>query len=166
MNDESTCFPGLTDAQSELIGHWQDKYQNGALPRRESLDPGAIRAHLSRISIVEICDQGRARFRLVGSGLRRLFGKEMRGRQLSDLDQDSFEMWSLGLSGVLDRQRPVGGVIERELDSHLWLRLPIRDRYNQVLVLCHDDVVPRSRFISKSDSECGRYSARLNNIAA
>ena len=166
MTEESTGFPGLSEAQSELLQHWRDGHVDGALPMREHLDPGAIRAQLSRISMIEICDHGRTRFRLVGSDLRRVFGKDMRGRRLSDLDQESYEMWSLGLASVLDRQRPIGGLIERETDCHIWLRLPLRDRENQILVLCHDDIVPNSRRISKSDTECSISQTYLNNIAA
>lgn len=146
----SKGFAGLTRAQTELVQHWQACRRSGVLPSRACLDPGAIKAHLSSISMIEVNESGRAKFRLAGSGLRELFGQEMRGRLLSDLDQTTFEMWSLGLARAFDMQQPIGGLIERELDSHAWLRLPLRSERSGALVLCHDALIPNARLQPQS----------------
>ena len=146
----SNGFAGLTKAQTELIHHWRICRQSGVLPSRACLDPGAIRAHLSDISMIEVTELGDARFRLAGSGLRKLFGQEMRGRLLSDLDQTTYEMWSLGLARAFDMQQPIGGLIEREKDTHAWLRLPLRPADSSALVLCHDALIPNARMRNQS----------------
>ncbi|NQY14662.1 MAG: PAS domain-containing protein [Henriciella sp.] len=146
----SKGFMGLTRAQTELVQHWKNCSENSILPCRDRLDPGAIKAHLSEISIIEVSETGRARFRLAGSGLRKLFGQEMRGRELSELDQTTFEMWSLGLARAFDMQQPIGGLIERETDAHAWLRLPLRSERSSALVLCHDALIPNARLRDQS----------------
>jgi hypothetical protein len=146
----SKGFMGVTRAQTELVQHWQSCSQNGVLPPRTCLDPGAIKAHLSEISMIEVSETGRAKFRLAGSGLRALFGQEMRGRLLSELDRTTYEMWSLGLARAFDMQQPIGGLIERETDTHAWLRLPLRSERSSALVLCHDALIPNARLRDQS----------------
>lgn len=166
MAFESTGFKGRTQAQSELIEHWQARGVGMRPPAREQLDPGAIRAHLSAISIVEIGARGRAKFRLAGSALRTIFGREMRGRFLTDLDRDMFEMWSLGLSSVLDQRRPVGGLIERDTDMHAWLRLPLQSGEQGAVILCHDSLIPSARLRREYDAVSHKNQIFVNNIAA
>ena len=166
MFDESTGFYGATDSQSVLIQHWMSCCSMGALPTRAELDPGAIRAQLSAISIVEILADGCARFRLVGSGLRQLFGREMRGRTLEELDGETCEMWSLGLARVLEEVRPVGGEIRREHDTHIWLRLPLRSEKQGALILCHDEIIPNQRLVNKYSDKSYNNQYSINNIAA
>ncbi|NQY40239.1 MAG: PAS domain-containing protein [Henriciella sp.] len=162
----STDFPGLTLAQAELIEHWRTCCHGGALPFREQLDPGQIRAHLSEVSIVEIHENREARFRLVGSGLRKVFGCDMRGRKIADLDQGVLEMLSLGLERSCEEQRPVVGLIERSYDTHAWLRLPLQGSEHVVQVLCHDVLIPNARLKGEYDSEFDIHSSSNRNLAA
>ncbi|GAB5454348.1 MAG: motility/cell cycle regulatory protein MopJ [Henriciella sp.] len=162
----STDFPGLTSAQAELIEHWRTCCHDGALPYREQLDPGQIRAHLSEVSIVEIYNNQEARFRLVGSGLRKVFGRDMRGQKVTDLDRGVLEMLSLGLERSCEEQRPVGGLIERSHDTHAWLRLPLQGPARAVQVLCHDVLIPNARLKGEYNSEFDTRSGSGHNLAA
>ena len=166
MFDESTSFYGSTDAQSVLIQHWMSCCSMGALPTRAQLDPGAIRAQLSAISMIEILADGCARFRLAGSGLRQLFGCEMRGRTLEELDHETSEMWSLGLARVLEEVRPIAGQIRREHDTHVWLRLPLRSEKQGALILCHDEIIPNQRLVNQYSGKSCNNQYSINNIAA
>jgi len=166
MVSMSTDFSGLTEAQTELIKHWHACCQHSAVPAREYLDPGAIRSHLSCISIVEMASDGRTKFRLAGTGLRQIFGREMRGRYLSELEQTAFEMWSLGLARALDIGQPIGGLIERQEDSHAWLRLPLQSDRFGALVLCHDTLVPTARLVSRYNRQSRRTTLVGHNLAA
>ncbi len=162
----STAFSGLTEAQTELIQHWHACCEFGILPSRDCLDPGAIRAHLSSISIVQTAADGSTSFRLAGTNLRQIFGREMRGRSLSELDQTMFEMWSLGLARALDVQRPVGGLIRREEDSHAWLRLPLRTNRVGAMVLCHDTLIPNERLSGRYEPQAHHVARSGRNLAA
>lgn len=166
MSSFSKGFSGLTDAQAELIEHWHRCRLDAGLPQRARLDPGAIRKHLSYVSMVEVEADGRTRFRLAGSELRRLFGREMRGRYLSELDETSFETWSLGLARALELRQPVGGAISRERDSHAWLRLPLRSDDGGVLVLCHDALIANTKLKPVFDSQSNRIASLERGIAA
>lgn len=162
----SARFQGLTESQNELIDYWQSCCPPDGLPTRESLDLGVIRSHLAAISMVEIEPRGQVRFRLAGSGLRKILGREMRGRLVADLDKGVREIWQLGLSSALDQLRPVGGVIERETDCHAWLRLPLRSRQSGALVLCHDTLFPKARLGVETGREFHRSNKSSRNLAA
>lgn len=162
----STGFSGLTRAQSDLVMHWQNCGDQGHLPARSQLDPGAIRAHLSAISMVEMGSNGLARFRLVGSGLRQIFGREMRGRFLSELEATAYEMWSLGLARALDMQQPIGGLIEGDTDSHTWLRLPFQCERLGTVILCHDALIPNVRLGLDARRQSHKTPAAARNLAA
>ena len=162
----STEFTGFTPSQVELLNHWESCRHGLCLPRREDLDPGAIRAHLASISIVEVEAQGQVRFRLAGSGLRDILGREMRGRCVSELDKTVSEMWSLGLSSALDQLRPVGGLIERDTDCHAWLRLPLHASHSRALVLCHDTLVPKERMRQNRRGESHSVVRSRQTLAA
>lgn len=166
MVSKTTGFAGLTHAQSELIEHWRETSEHGVLPARTRLDPGAIKAHLSAISIIEVSNHGRATFRLAGSGLRRIFGKEMRGRAVSDLDQTMYEMWSLGLERALDMQQPIGGMIAGAETSHAWLRLPLRSEHRGAMLLCHDALIPNARLRSQYNTQSNTVLNKNQNLAA
>ena len=162
----STGFQGITASQSELVRHWYECRNGQALPEREGLDPGAIRAHLASISIVEMEPEGQVRFRLAGSGLRKILGREMRGRLVSELGKDLSEMWSLGLSTALENLRPVGGLIERELDAHAWLRLPLYSARTGTLILCHDTLVSRTQVRDRDARQSHKTPPASHTLAA
>jgi hypothetical protein len=70
--------PGLIS----LIDHWQDKAREGHLPSRRDIDPSALKSILSDTYILETDEDGTLRFRLAGSGLRAIFGREATGETL------------------------------------------------------------------------------------
>lgn len=162
----STEFAGFTPSQIELLNHWESCRHGLCLPKREDLDPGAIRAHLASISIVEVEPQGQVRFRLAGSGLREILGREMRGRCVEELDRTVSDMWSLGLSSALEQLRPVGGLIERDMDCHAWLRLPLHASHSRALVLCHDTLVPKERMRQHRRGESHNTQPPRQTLAA
>ena len=162
----STEFAGFTPSQIDLLKHWESCRHGLCLPRREDLDPGAIRAHLASIPIVEVEAQGQVRFRLAGSGLRDILGREMRGRCVDELGKTVSEMWSLGLSSALDQLRPVGGLIERDMDCHAWLRLPLHSSRSRALVLCHDTLVPKERMRQDRRGESHSVQPHRHTLAA
>lgn len=157
---------GLTPAQAALVAHWKLRCLEGVLPSRERLDPGAIKAHLSDVSIIEMSERGQATFRLAGSGLRQIFGREMRGRSLAELDQTSYEMWSLGLARALEVKQPIGGLIERDDKTHAWLRLPLQSERGGAMVLCHDALIPTVRLRSDYARQSHTVLSKTQHLAA
>ena len=162
----STGFSGLTSAQLDLVKHWRHCCGQRHLPMRNQLDPGAIRAHLSGISLVEMGSDGLARFRLVGSGVRQIFGREMRGLFLSELEETECEVWSRGLSRALEMQQPIGGLIEGDGESHAWLRLPFQCERLGSVILCHDALIPNIRLRLDPIRQSHKSPSALRNLAA
>lgn len=143
---KASTFSGLTDNQKQLVRHWLalSREAGQRCPRRHELDPGDLRHHLADLSILEIdLETGAAVFRIAGSRLRDIVGRDVRGYALDALAPRVSEMWRLGLDAALERRGPVGGVTHpASADKwHAWLRLPIEDRSGQLgLVLCHDEL--------------------------
>lgn len=158
-------FRGLNAAQKDIISYWHKVRLGREMPLKSDIDPGALRAHLASISMIEVDLSGRARFRIVGSRLRQILGGEMRGRCLSELEPEKAEMWSLGLSSAIDRSEPVGGVLERNRAYHAWLRLPLDPGAGAGrLVLCHDVLIGRQAREPESDSML--FSTVRSSLAA
>ncbi len=162
---ESTGFSGLTKAQTMIVSYWQSKCREGCLPSRLDIDPGALRSQLSAISIVELEPDGGVRFRIAGSQVRAIFGREMRGRRLDEFSDKVSDMWSLGLAAVLDRHAPVGGIIERVNDRHAWLRLPLQAD-NGCLILCHDELLSKTPVKGDNTRQSGSVSNSRTVLAA
>jgi hypothetical protein len=160
---ETTVFTGLTEAQASIVKYWQSRSVGQAMPRRDDIDPGVLRSHLAAISIVEIESDGGVRFRIAGSGLRNVLGQEMRGRRLSEVHGEAADMWSLGLTAVLERGVPVGGIIDRANDRHSWLRLPLIGLDGAQIVLCHDVLMVKKPC---DGDEAGGQSYRVQILAA
>lgn len=165
-------FSGVTEAQSELIAFWARLSEDGPLgcPRREDFNPCALRAHLANISLLDVSNGNEAVFRLAGSRLRDLLGSEMRGRPVSELPGDLADIWALGLESVVERRRPIGGLIEGADTGgcHAWLRMPLVDRSGRItLVLCHDELLtPSAAGRRPGAARDARFQRRAGPIAA
>jgi hypothetical protein len=146
-------FAGITPAQQTLVACWSGWRDAQGRVAREAIDPGAFKASLSAISIIEFGRDGRCRFRLAGSGLCEMFGvADLRGRDVEAALGERAEGLLLGLAAALERAVPVGGVSDALTESpdlkHAWLRLPLMGPEGALTqVLCHDEIVPLRELI-------------------
>lgn len=139
-------FAGVTAPQRELIAYWRARRDTYGFVARDAVDPGALRAMLDSISIVEVDEHGEGRFRICGSRLRDIFGREARGLRVADVAGVLGETYALGLSAAIERGAPVGGVMEGAGRIHAWLRLPLAgDDRRLTQVLCHDELLASQR---------------------
>lgn len=143
---KASTFSGITDNQKWLVCHWLALSHSVGCgcPRRQDLDPGDLRHHLADLSMLEIDPEtGAAVFRIAGSRLRDIVGRDARGCRLDALAPRVSEMWRLGLDAALERRGPVGGVTHPVSEDkwHAWLRLPIEGPTGHPgLILCHDEL--------------------------
>jgi hypothetical protein len=145
---KQNVFKGVTAVQRSLVDYWCLLRESDGVPRRESVDPGHLRSMLASISIVEFDDSGKGRFRIAGSRLRDLLGFEARGHSVEDVVGTAAETFALGLSAAIEREAPVGGVIDTGERLHAWLRLPLAAADGRISqVLCHDEILPSRRFL-------------------
>jgi len=135
----------LTDSlkaeQDWLVDYWSRARSPGHPPPRSAINPGEVRAVLAGLSIVEAGPSG-FRFRLAGSHLRDVFGREMRGEAVPDTMEHGADEgpWSLALSGVVATGQCRRGIaFDRRGPVHAWMRLPLLcDMTGETLVLCLD----------------------------
>jgi len=157
----------LTDPQADLLAYWQSKLVGNGCARREDMHPGELRSMLANLSVVELSEDGHARFRLAGSKLRAIVGMEARGRTVTEIQGGELEPWCDALLGLLDNCQPASGVSERGDKLHVWLRLPLLDaRGRMTQIMCHDALVSKAastlrerEFHLPIHGAAGRYAA-------
>lgn len=150
---QKQVFAGVTEAQRLLIAHWLEGQDTDGRVPREAIDPGTVRSTLASLSIVEVTPAGEGRFRIAGSRLRDLFGRDVRGCRVSDIAGTHGECYTLGLTAALERGAPVGGVTETGGRLHAWLRLPLTDENGDLTqVLCHDEFLAHRRELLPTDT--------------
>lgn len=131
----------LIDVQNEIVDYWNSRREEGLAPSRRDINPGALRAHLSSISILELDPSGGATFRLVGTQLRQLIGADMRGKRIDELPDHFADIWRTGRDAFSACADPRQGIADLGDRHHAWLRLPLRacaDDTAPALLLCHD----------------------------
>lgn len=134
-------FEGLTANQKEIVDYWQEQRRANGVVTRSDIDPGRLRAHLSRVSLLDVTTQDPV-FRIVGSRLRDLLGMDARGRSLSDLPESAAKTWTEGLETACQRGTPFFGFTLRGKVVHAWLRAPLFCSAGRVAqVLCHDELL-------------------------
>ena len=166
---QNSIFAGVTPAQSALIAYWAAHRDGQGRVARQAIDPGAFKAMLSSVSIIEFGRDGRCRFRLAGSGLCEMFGMtELRGLDVEAALGERAEALLLGLAAALERAVPVGGVSDTLAQSpdraHAWLRLPLTGRDGALTqVLCFlaiNDSLPLAYAVAVEEpEECATVNA-------
>ena len=143
---ESSQYEGVTRAQSDLLNYWDAIRGGRALPHRDDIDPGQIRAHLASISILKLSGKNGIQFRLVGSKVRSSF------RDLQqEISQDPLGIWGARLVEVAETRTPLHGISDRNDMRHAWLRLPLdagRDQHCHIL--CYDALLTAQTQLDKS----------------
>lgn len=138
--------------QRQIYDYWLSCAELRPMPSRDDIDPGSMREYLPQISLIDISDGMRnATFRLAGSRLRDVYGIEVTGKRLGDLEWgEKQEYWQGIYQSVVDEGVPQMGTVlgplrQREHVKLFWLRLPLSDDGRSVnKILCHDIAVPHS----------------------
>jgi hypothetical protein len=137
--------------QRELFDYWRSCAKGRPLPSRADINPAAIAALLPGISILDAVSQSRLIYRLAGTRLRDIFGEEVTGKSVFDLEfGEKQNYWRAVYRKVIDERMPMQGaikgpVVDRDHVVLFWLRLPLADDERLVnKVLCHDMTLPVS----------------------
>lgn len=69
----------------ELFDYWRAKRGNRAAPNRTDIEPADIRKLLPHVFICDLTDGNELKFRLAGTGLCALHGRELKGQDLPSL---------------------------------------------------------------------------------
>jgi hypothetical protein len=137
--------------QRELFDYWRSCAKSRPMPSRADIDPAAIAVLLPGISILDATPDSHLIYRLAGTRLRDIFGQEVTGKSVFDLELgEKQNYWRAVYRKVVDEKVPMQGavkgpVVDRDHVVLFWMRLPLGDdgvRVNKVL--CHDVTLPVS----------------------
>lgn len=159
--------------QRELFDYWLQSAGARAMPARADLDPLKVPRLLPNLGLIDLrggFDQGL--FRLAGTRLRDVYGKEITGRRLSDVfSGESAAYWQSIHARVAEEAMPAHGVIRgpaegREHVVLFWLRLPLSDDGGRVdRILCHDAAAPNG--VAQTPTEFTLYDySRIPSLSA
>jgi hypothetical protein len=82
---EEFDMPQLDPMLTMFYRYWETQRGSRAMPRRSDIDPADIPALLPHLQLVDVTDEGRFRFRLVGTAIVTAFGGELTGRYFDEV---------------------------------------------------------------------------------
>ncbi|MFK3779047.1 PAS domain-containing protein [Agrobacterium sp. NPDC089420] len=101
----------------DIYAYWDELRGRKAAPHREDIDPAKLKHHLGDLFILTDKGQNTPFFRLAGTRLCDLFGRELRDRPFSELWQPTNATFPCRVArGILQHQLPVVFDIEAEDD--------------------------------------------------
>lgn len=139
--------------QRELCSYWRECANARQMPSRNDFDPADIPDLLPDLSLIDVgAGLHEAVVRLAGTRLRDIYGCEITGQRLLDLDWgDQTDYWTGVYERVIGEGVPLRGNIrgplaEREHITLFWLRLPLSDDGSRVnKILCWDAAIYEPR---------------------
>lgn len=94
-----------------LLAYWTAKRGARAVPRREDIDPIELKDHLPSLFMLDVLDAGRDfRYRLVGTTIAEMSGRDVTGAKLSTLYEaypDALAKIATLFAPVIAERRPV-----------------------------------------------------------
>ena len=159
--------------QLELYDYWLKKTRGRKMPGRADISPCHIPRLLPHVSLIDVeHNPPRYRVRLAGTRLYDVYGREITGSYVEDLDWgDKSAYWMSAYRRVSKSARPAQGVVRTPLKDkdHLvqfWLRLPLSTDGEAVsMILAHDAFVPVSKAVRLSGREFAWGAEPLSAIA-
>ncbi len=139
--------------QRQIYDYWCSRAAMRAMPARGDLDPASMRDHLPSISLIDISNGLKdAVVRLAGTRLKDVYGIELTGKCLGDLEWGGREdFWQSIYQNILECKAPSHGSVQGPISGRdhinlIWLRLPLSDNGLRVnKILCYDVAVPNYR---------------------
>jgi hypothetical protein len=106
-------------ASQELYAYWQERRGKRSAPERNEIEPGAIRQVLSDAFILALDGGGGFPFRLAGTRVCALFGRELKGESFIGLWAAASQPTVGDLLSILDHERvgTVAGVTAQSADG-------------------------------------------------
>lgn len=140
----------VTQGQRELFDYWLQSAGDRRMPARSDLDPLKVPRLLPYLGVIDLrdgLDQGL--FRLAGTRLRDVYGKEITGKRIGEVFAgECAAYWSRVHGHVAGKGLPAFGATRgpakgRDHVVLFWLRLPLSDDGSRVdRILCHDVAGP------------------------
>jgi len=140
----------VTQGQRELFDYWRQSAGERKMPARSDLDPLKVPLLLPHLGLIDLRDgleQGL--FRLAGTRLRDIYGKEITGKRVGEVfGGDCATYWRRIHARVAEKGLPAHGVVRGPAEGRdhvvlFWMRFPLSEDGQQVdRILCHDVAGP------------------------
>ena len=134
--------------ERQLYDYWRSKCSGRAMPARRDIRPSDLSRLLPCVSLIDVLPGiDRLRVRLAGTQLREVFGRDVTGSYLEDVDlggraaywATAYQRLRQGLpaQGILPMHQPGG-----DFRTRFWLRLPLAEDGRRVnMILGYDALV-------------------------
>jgi hypothetical protein len=147
--------------QREIFDYWRRCASGRTMPARSDLDPVAIPHLLPGLSLLHVDRHiGEMRYRLAGTRVREIYGMEVTGKSVFDLDfREKVSYWRAAYGRVIREGIPMQGAVRGPVAArdHLllfWLRLPLGEEGGPVdRILGYDAAVPMSLAARESEMD-------------
>lgn len=146
--------------QRELFDYWLEIAGNRALPARADFNPIKVPHLLPHLGLIDLRDGfDKGLFRLAGTRLRDVYGREITGLRMSEVFSGHYAApWHRIHTRVAAEAVPAQGLVHgpskgREHVGLFWLRLPLSDDGTHVdRILCHDMAASRESLEAPSEA--------------
>ena len=145
--------------QRELFDYWLEIKGRRTVPTRADFNPIKVPRLLPHLGIIDLrngFDEGL--FRLAGTRLRDVYGREITGLRMSEVFSGRYATpWHQIHTRIASEAASAQGIVHgpskgREHVVLLWLRLPLSDNGTHVdRILCHDVAVSRDSLEAPSE---------------
>src|SRR5262245_42334899 len=140
----------VIQGQRTLFDHWLGAAGTRPMPSRSDIDPFSVPKLLPNIGLIDARDGlGEARFRLAGTRLHDVYGREITGEHVAHVfSGEQANYWHRVHERVVNGAVPHHGVVRGPVEGRdhvvlFWLRLPLSDDGSTVdRVLCLDVAAP------------------------
>jgi hypothetical protein len=140
--------------QRDVYDYWRRCARSKPMPSRSDIDPVAIPQLLPGLSLMEVRGGlDHLRYRLAGTRMRDIYGFDVTGRQIFELDlHNKYKYWRRVYSQVVFDGLPMQGAVKSPLAGRdhlvlIWLRLPLgSDERGVEQILGYDAALPLSSF--------------------
>ena len=140
----------VVQGQRTLFDYWLQSAGRRQMPARSDLDPRSVPKLLPNIGLIDVAEGlDEARFRLAGTKLHDVYGKEITGRRVGEVFSGAHaDYWHRIHECVVDKGLPFHGVVRGPAEGRdhivlFWLRLPLsEDGHHVDRILCLDMQAP------------------------
>jgi len=130
-----------------LLKLWEERAGDRAMPARHDLDTLTLRDWLGYMHLVDVTDEGQYHYRIFGTSIGRLFGRDLQSRPIKDLPEPERSEAIQDYGSVVSSRQP--HFIERQRN-----------------VVDKIDILPRPRLVGKLCLPLSDDGANVSQILA
>jgi hypothetical protein len=140
----------VVQGQRMLFDYWLSAAGSRQMPARSDIDPQGVTKLLPHIGLIDVANGlEEARFRLAGTKLHDIYGREITGQKLGQVfSGGQSDYWRRAHERILETGAPHHGVVRGPAEGRdhivlFWLRLPLsQDGLCVDRILCLDFATP------------------------